>query len=541
MWSLARTMRALREAGYSESVGRTVVEYVCSGIPRAPETTPPREIVRRRPQRLCSSWSAAQLWKARPWPPDGPPALPRRRRHRTVRPRAGTSISRSGRYDHAERIQTNQRGPKGRRKALDPDQFAPRRVLELDGRSRDAQRGPANGAPSPPCVHRSQSDSVLRRPVITHHQDQIPKPSPTQRISAIRQQTMSNDDNDKKDKIVYLFGAGASQAWVSYRNCPYGILMQDLNDPMDRAIRDFVTSRDDADRVLLDDLRNDLIDRNTDYEHIMTFLDESPSAIHRSFSAELRQQFETVLRNRFAEIETELANEPSALYAMLLDMYNVKGCSEELHAILTINYDNYIEAAAAATGHSIDFGIDAHDHAPASDQKKLKLVKLHGSFYWNDTWPITYQNNASMTPLWIPPGIEKAKKRYPFNLLWGMARELLQCDILRIVGCKLSGNDWDLISLLFTTRHSRGEASPDPYRVEVIDSPARTEKLRESYPYLDVCSGFEDELLSELEQAASGEPNWFLIWLQQKAGALEQHVTSIDTPTGTFREVWEEM
>lgn len=352
---------------------------------------------------------------------------------------------------------------------------------------------------------------------------------------------MSNDDSDKKDKIVYLFGAGASQAWVDYRKCPYGILMQDLNDPMDRAIRKFVNSRDAADRVLLDDLRNDLIDRHTDYEHIMTFLDESPSVIHRRFSAALRQQFEKVLRSRLTDIEEELSNEPSALYAMLLDMYNVDGCPEELHAILTINYDNYIEAAAAATGYAIDFGMDVQDSMPISDQKIIKLVKLHGSFYWNDTWPVTYQDSASTKPLWIPPGIEKAKKRYPFNLLWGIARELLQCDVLRIVGCKLSGNDWDLISLLFTTRHSRGETSPDPYRVEVIDSPSQAKTLKKSYPYLDVCPGIEDELLSELQQVPNSEPNWFLAWLQQKAGELEQHVTSIDTPTGKFREVWEEM
>ncbi|MCY3705761.1 MAG: SIR2 family protein [Gammaproteobacteria bacterium] len=352
---------------------------------------------------------------------------------------------------------------------------------------------------------------------------------------------MSNGDNDKKERIVYLFGAGASQAWVDYRNCPYGILMRDLNDPMERAIRDFVTSREDADRELLDDLTNDLIGDHTDYEHIMTFLDESPSAVHRRFSAELRLQFEAVLRNRFADIQTELADEPSALYAMLLDMYNVEDCPEELQAILTINYDNYIEAAAEATGYWVDFGIDGHGNGSTSGKKKIKLVKLHGSFYWNDTWPITYQDDASTTPLWIPPGIEKAKKRYPFNLLWGIARELLQCDVLRIVGCKLSGNDWDLISLLFTTRHSRADTSPDPYRVEVIDSPARAKELKEAYPYLDIRSAIDDELLSELDPAPDDEPNWFLAWLQQKADTLQRDVISIDTRTGTFRELWEEM
>ena len=340
--------------------------------------------------------------------------------------------------------------------------------------------------------------------------------------------------------------------------------MKDLNLLMAREIRSFIISKGDAYRPL-DDLTNDLVGDNTNYEHIITFLDASPSDLHRRFAAELRQLFEDVLRRRLAKIELELGNDRFALYAMLLDMYNVKGCPETLQAILTINYDNFIEAATVDLGYSVDFGIGTHE-VIASSENSIKLVKLHGSFYWDDTWPISAHIDAkSTTPIWIPPGIEKPKERYPFNLLWGIARELLQCDVLRIVGCNLSGTDWDLISLLFTTRHSNG-ALTTPYRVEVIDSPRRAREIQASYPYLDVVSileieemGIGAELVSELTEgrhqsvdsmSASElrrveqlEYNWFLVWLRQMAVSLgqHQHVKSFDTPRGVFREMWEEM
>ena len=364
-------------------------------------------------------------------------------------------------------------------------------------------------------------------------------------------------------RVVYLFGAGASHACVDYWKSPYGILTKHLNTPLATAVRHFVTSEGQEPYRVLDDLTNDLIDEHTDYEHLTTFLEDSPSAIHRRFAAELRQLFETVLRERLANNETELGPARFTLYAILLDMYNVRGCPETLHAALTINYDDFIEAAATAIGHSVDFGMDAQENTPAH-HKTLRLVKLHGSFHWTDTWPVrTHYDNGDDTPLWIPPGIHKAKERYPFNLLWGVARELLQCDVLRIVGCNLSGNDWDLISLLFTTRHSN-PSTATPYDVEIINSPNHAHELRKRYPYLDVRSILEiDEMgvgpgivaeltegrhtsvesmsPEELQKLEQKGYNWFFVWLRQMAISLELDigVDAIDTPTGTFRKIWE--
>ena len=316
-------------------------------------------------------------------------------------------------------------------------------------------------------------------------------------------------------------------------------------------------------------LLNELTTGDADLEHLITFLDESPSSMHRRFADELRTCFSKVLRDTLRNIEDELAADRFALYAMLLDMYNIPNYPESLHGILTINYDDYIEAAvsylAEHTHNPVDYGIGIQPEYGAGDA--IEVLKLHGSFSWLDTWPIrTFSNGEDRDPLWIPPGIQKGKGRYPFNLLWGRAREMLRCDVLRVIGCRLSPNDWDLIALLFTTRHA-GADDKRPYSVQIIDSPARALELSERYPYLDVQSLVEirepkigQQLIGELlggmprplEALSEDErdtlykvdgKNWFRMWLQQMAEQLNQDLgtESLMTPSGTFLRLWEEM
>ena len=295
----------------------------------------------------------------------------------------------------------------------------------------------------------------------------------------------------------------------------------------------------------------------SDIEHVITFLDESASALHRQFADDLRKAFENVLRQQLEKIEEELSRAPADLYSALLDMYQVDGCPEELRGILTINYDEYIEEAVARADGSFDFGV--YVHGASSSKPGLKLLKLHGSFGWEDAWPILH--GSGDTTLWIPPGIQKAKERYPFNILWGLARELLDCDVLRIIGCRLGPNDWDLISLIFTTRHTN--SIRPPYTIEVIDAPLHAAELQESYPYLDVQSILEVERIgSQFVSEFSGRPpqpyaslppgeqervrnvagrnqNWFRLCLKQQAEALYVELGSVKTRLGAFERLLE--
>ena len=293
-------------------------------------------------------------------------------------------------------------------------------------------------------------------------------------------------------------------------------------------------------------------------------MDESPSAVHRQFAEELRYVFAKVLKQELSEIKRDLGDERFALYSALLEMYLIEGCPEELCGMLSINYDEYVEEAAKSIyGKPVDYGVVVRD----SDRPKspITLLKLHGSFNWKDIWPIESSKRGSATPLWIPPGIQKAKERYPFSVLWGLAREMLNCDLLRVIGCRLSGNDWDLISLLFATRYHTQSGTDKPYTVEIIDSPKRAFELKRQYPYLQVKSIYEIEDLGVGEQFVSelvgGPPrcfeelnddekkraanlnydgkNWFRMWLKQMAEAFvrELDIVSVSTENGQFEKI----
>lgn len=362
-------------------------------------------------------------------------------------------------------------------------------------------------------------------------------------------------------KVAYLIGAGGSHACVETLGSSNGILMSDLATDLVAGTKRLVES-DDQYRPLLG-VVNEIVNEEADFEHLITFFDESPSAVHRAFADGMREVFESVLSERLRQIEMEFGRRRASLYTALFDMYNVKGIDESLHGVLTLNYDDYIEVAAAEIRDSpsmdLDFG------ASTNEVQRSWLLKLHGSFAWEDGWPIRRRaTGSSSRPLWIPPGIRKGKERYPFNLLWGLARDVLNCDVLRVIGCRLGPSDWDLISLLFSTRHANQDRDV-PYSIEIIDSPKNAARLQESYPYLGVKSLFEIDTLdvgrnlvgeflgtaprkygalsdaetTRLQEVVErkGNENWFRRWLVQMGEGLQATLgeESTDTDKGAFR------
>ncbi len=146
-------------------------------------------------------------------------------------------------------------------------------------------------------------------------------------------------------KVAYLIGAGGSHACVKTLGSSNGILMSDLATDLVASIKRLVES-DDQYRPLLG-VVNEIVGEEADFEHLITFFDESPSAVHRAFADGMREVFEDVLDARLQQIELEYGRSRTSLYAALFDMYNVKGIDETLHGVLTLNYDDYIEVAAA--------------------------------------------------------------------------------------------------------------------------------------------------------------------------------------------------
>ena len=370
------------------------------------------------------------------------------------------------------------------------------------------------------------------------------------------------DPDETPRRVSYLFGAGATQGAVQYAGSIEKLVMPGLIERLQDSTRNAYVE-DFSDHAGLKHLVNDVFDDSTDFEHLLTFLADTPSQRYKDFAERLKKVFSTVLRRALAGVRSELGDQHSALYAALLDMHEVPGAGEHLVGFLTLNYDNFLEHAIEhALGRTVDYGVEVANPKSCDGQAPISVLKLHGSFSWHSMWPIEVAEESDVG-LWIPPGIRKAKGEYPFNAIWGRARELLDCDVLRIVGCNLGPNDWDLVSLLFTTMH--GRESAQPYEIEVIGRPANAEKMSKTFPYLnsrslleirELGAQFIAEVLgthptdfSDLNQAeqeraldaaATKITNPFHHWLRLKGELMHRDLESISTERDLFRRFIEE-
>ena len=371
----------------------------------------------------------------------------------------------------------------------------------------------------------------------------------------IRNEIPGVDDTDEVKKVVYLFGAGASHGSVGWSGSNTGILMTHLAQDISESIHKSVEGKLEYSNESLKRIINDAVDPESDVEQVITFLEDSNSPEHHRLAEQLRIGFRKSLSNRLSEIEEELDFVPAELYAVLIDLHLIPEHREHLTGIITLNYDNLIEHAICSLhGMAIDFGIHIGKPVKNPDNSVL-LIKLHGSFDWFSEWPITISEDAEsvIDPLWIPPGIQKAKGTYPFNLLWGKAHELLECDVFRVVGCNLSANDWDLISLLFRTKH--GHKADCSYEIEVIDKPRKAREIQSQFPYLKIntmldLDGIGESIVSEMldkplglrydaldeddqssliEQTDDRMKNPFVYWLRLKAEQVAANVNSVET------------
>lgn len=204
------------------------------------------------------------------------------------------------------------------------------------------------------------------------------------------------------------------------------------------------------------------------------------------------------------------------LYSALIELHNLIKDKEELIGFLTLNYDSIFEKSFKLTKNWFDYGLDVEKKSLYFPHKpsQIPLLKLHGSFDWhlssNVDKIVISSDGKTETMQWIPPRLNKEYSNYPYNIIHGKAYELLaQCNILRVIGCSLNQNDIGLISLLFKTQHK----GSDPYLIEIIDDEKR---LQELIKRIGMLLSFDESFYrkggwTELERNAS--KNHFLDWL----------------------------
>jgi hypothetical protein len=356
-----------------------------------------------------------------------------------------------------------------------------------------------------------------------------------------------------KKKIVYLFGAGATQGEVSYVDSSMSLLTRDVVEGMIKKISALNIK-------LLADVKNELTAKS-DVEHLITLYDNVGTAKHTAVAKKLKELFRKEILDTFKVFEERNSSFFPLLTSVVIDMHEVSSVDEEIAGIITLNYDDIAERAIQKVKKGIDYSITTT--ATKSTDFEIQrgadfsLLKLHGSFNWKRDYPVQVSDPwkiNEMDVLWIPPGIEKKRDQYPFSVLWATAREILRCDTLRIIGCSLNRNDIQLISLIFSMQKINPK---NKFTIEIIDYVEVGDQIKSKYPYLKTSSILEipevksylveffsikdtedsASALKELVSNANPKVNIFERWLRAKGNQVKNRSgKSISTPSGLFEK-----
>jgi hypothetical protein len=367
----------------------------------------------------------------------------------------------------------------------------------------------------------------------------------------------------RKKRVVYLFGSGTSHAILKYYDrANQGILMSDIAEGVLSTLeRDNDNSLKELCTIPYTMPETESKYHNVNIENIISLYESSGTNIDKQRTDKLMNLFRVTINQRIRGASGRGKSPPDMLTA-LLDMYSLPKFDEKLCAILTMNYDNLIEEAMIKNygGINLPFEVKPKKH----NNKKLPILcKLHGSFNWENTNPVKINNDLltdehnDKNILWVPPGVHKRNDYYPFNIIWGTARSLLKCDILRIIGCSFSVTDLGVISLLHTTNRLRQDNHTN-YEIEFIDRPKSHRIALERFPLtlkpITDIPGFLNYVENEhsIEFSEDGDAstekkekiekwlnrdkvNIFELWLRSQAyNLLDSKIDIKDTKNGYF-------
>jgi hypothetical protein len=272
-------------------------------------------------------------------------------------------------------------------------------------------------------------------------------------------------------RVVYLWGAGATQAEVSYLGAQrINLLMRD-SEELGEGVATRILKR------LPMRWRSTFgADRGTDIEKLVSLLAASSvDTYHRLAESIRRLYFDDIRRSLTAA--GVLKNPQLAIGLLTMHGDSQFKKQETLTGIITTNHDGLLQLAAQRVDAEVNIGIPFRSSAinQRETHKTPALLHLHGSFTWTfglpiGVSPLSKTSVYSSDTVWIPPTILKEAKNYPFNKLAGMAYELLSrhCDVLRVVGSALTQNDWNILSLIFNAQRHTELTKGAPFRIELI-------------------------------------------------------------------------
>ena len=198
------------------------------------------------------------------------------------------------------------------------------------------------------------------------------------------------------------------------------------------------------------------------------------------------------------------------LHKALLELHSLVKEEEEVLGVISLNYDDVLDQAYR----TIHNGARPNYCHTSEIGQEFPCLKLHGSFNWTNVKTYGKARTVSIIPL----GINKNYLIPPYNFIWSRALEVLsQCDIVRIIGCSLSQNDFGLVDLLFKSHLERSRH----LEIQIINSQKEGERIKYDYgffPGIVTPKDIEQSLIADDLIADDPEvSNPFRIWLRAKA------------------------
>ena len=312
--------------------------------------------------------------------------------------------------------------------------------------------------------------------------------------------------NSNYPKIVYLFGAGATHAEIlnleENPNATFinknGLLISQVSERVIKSAQKSARFKKNVELVTSSE-------GSLNIELLITLFESN--RIHDSdFKV---NHLKTLVRKDILTRLSENRKKKFYLHKALLELHSRIEKRENLIGIISLNYDDILDEAYKKI-----IGNPNYCHT-SKKENNIPLLKLHGSFNWKNLKPYGKSKNISIIPL----GVNKNYLVPPYNFIWSQAFEILmECDVLRIIGCSLNQNDIGLVDLLFKAHLER----TNYFDIEIINSQKQGEEIKYKYgffPGIITAKDIEGALIADRlilsNDADVGNP--FKIWLKAKA------------------------
>lgn len=331
-----------------------------------------------------------------------------------------------------------------------------------------------------------------------------PNPAPTRHLTGAgrRGPTPAAAHDHGPKRIVYLFGAGATHAELKS-------LYPDLIDEQKGLLISQVSSR------VIKEARNhknfmrgvEMVSGasgSLNIELLISLIENS-----RVYGWERKTHLlKDLVRADILAILKEEIIKHFHLHKALFELHDHPALStrERLTGLISLNYEDVLDRAWTHRHPAPNYCLRPETHTTPAG--RMPLLKLHGAFSWRHNHSQGRRKPVEI----IPMGSAKQYLHAPYCFIWNRALELLaECDILRVVGCSLSQNDFHLIDLLFKAHLLKGA----PFQIEIIASDQEGTRIKKDYgflPEIRTLTNIEPPLIPHPDP-----PNPFREWLRHKS------------------------